>query len=140
MKHHLKLDFQRDPNFLKSKYVFIRYIFLTWYRILDEFRSLRWTALEPKHLEFDNCQFLLIGHKDHSFEKGTETDKDEKDPKEELEKLEHEDEIRVEHLKGMLRHSPTSILTIPYRHLGDDTVFEDLGIDAKDYPKVPTTW
>jgi hypothetical protein len=25
-------------------------------------------------------------------------------------------------------------------HTGDETVYEDLGLDAKNYPKVPTTW
>ena len=40
----------------------------------------------------------------------------------ELEKLEEEDEHRVENLRG------------------DDTVFADLGISSKEYPKVLTTW
>ena len=69
-------------------------------RILDEFRTLRWGPLQPKHLEYENCQFLLIGHKDHSFAKATETDDKEADPKEEIEKLSGEDERRVEHLEG----------------------------------------
>jgi hypothetical protein len=43
-------------------------------------------------------------------------------PQEEIEKLEHEDELRVEHLKG------------------DDTVFADLGLSHSEYPSVPTTW
>lgn len=55
------------------------------------------------------------------------TAKDEKDdqketPQEELEKLEEEDEHRVQNLRG------------------DDTVFADLGISSKEYPKVMTTW
>jgi hypothetical protein len=25
-------------------------------------------------------------------------------------------------------------------HAGDATVFQDLGFDAKSYPKLPTTW
>ena len=45
-------------------------------------------------------QFLLIGHKDHSFAKATETDDKEADPKEEIEKLGEEDERRVKHLEG----------------------------------------
>ena len=44
------------------------------------------------------------------------------DISQELEKLENEDELRVEHLKG------------------DDTVFADLGVSSKDYTKVMTTW
>ena len=74
-------------------------------RILDEFRSLRWMPLQPKHLDYVNTQFILIGHKENAFEKATDQkNQDEgegKDrPLEELEKLKHEDEIRVEHLKG----------------------------------------
>lgn len=64
--------------------------------------------LEPKLLDYENTQFLIIGHKEDSFEKATapqaddKNDDDNKDePKEEMEKLEHEDELRVEHLKGM---------------------------------------
>jgi hypothetical protein len=50
------------------------------------------------------CQILLIGER---LEQGVEpTTKDQKHdketPKEELEKLEHEDELRVEHLHGMV--------------------------------------
>ena len=61
--------------------------------------------LQPKHLDYVNTQFLLIGHKDNALEKATEPqNQDEgegKDkPLEEMEKLEHEDQIRVEHLKG----------------------------------------
>ena len=74
-------------------------------RILEEFRSLRWMPLQPKHLDYVNTQFILIGHKENALEKATDQqNQDEgegKDkPLEELEKLEHEDEIRVEHLKG----------------------------------------
>ncbi|KAL8918469.1 MAG: hypothetical protein Q9172_005410 [Xanthocarpia lactea] len=86
-----------------------------------------WMALEPKLLDYENTQFLLIGHKEDSLEKATvpQTDDEKIDkeaPKEELEKLEHEDELRVQHLKG------------------DDSVFEDLGLDSKEYPKLQTTW
>ncbi|KAI1609005.1 hypothetical protein EDD37DRAFT_639136 [Exophiala viscosa] len=92
--------------------------------VLDEFRSLRWKPLEPKLLDYDNAQFLLIGE---SADKALEQrPKDEREgnapPQEEMEKLEDEDEIRIKHLKG------------------DDSVFVDLGITAKDFPKVPSTW
>lgn len=62
--------------------------------------------LQPKLLNYENTQFLLIGHADNSsLEKATEEPprgiKDGEDtPLEEMEKLEHEDELRVEHLKG----------------------------------------
>ncbi|PNS15387.1 hypothetical protein CAC42_646 [Sphaceloma murrayae] len=94
---------------------------------IDDFRGRGWMPVEPKHLDYPNAQMLLIGE---SFDSGhalDQTKKDENDdkkesPEEELEKLEHEDEIRVNHLKG------------------DDTIFEDLGISKKDYPDVATTW
>jgi len=43
-------------------------------------------------------------------------------PVDEMDKLEDEDSIRVEHLKG------------------DDAIFGDLGLSSKEYPKMQTTW
>jgi hypothetical protein len=85
---------------------------------------LAWSAVKPKYLDYPYCQILLIGE---NTEKATEpTTKDKKhgkeEPKEELEQLEHEDELRIEHLHG------------------NDSVFDDLKITKNDYPKVPTTW
>ena len=75
------------------------------HRILEEFRSLRWMPLQPKLLDYENTQFLVIGSGVEDLSKATDQQaKDEKHhkdtPLEEMEKLEHEDEIRVEHLKG----------------------------------------
>jgi len=115
--------------------------------ILSEFRSLRWMPLQPKHLDYVNTQFLLIGHKDNALEKATDQqNQDEgegKDkPLEEMEKLEHEDEIRVEHLKGnsLLGLAALSVQSAYWKFIGDDSVFTDLGLDSKDYPKLQTTW
>ncbi|KXT00385.1 hypothetical protein AC578_3356 [Pseudocercospora eumusae] len=96
--------------------------------IIDEFRGRGWMPAVPKHLDYVNSSFLMIGEGD--FDKSSNLDpapKDEKDenketPQEELEKLEGEDEQRVDNLKG------------------DDTIFADLGVSSKDYPKVLTTW
>lgn len=96
--------------------------------MLDEFRALRWMPLQAKHLNFANAQFLLIGESGGQLGKAVEEqpndqqDPSKETPEEEMEKLGHEDEIRVKHLKG------------------DDAVFADLGLDAKDYPKLQTTW
>ncbi|OAP58569.1 hypothetical protein AYL99_07659 [Fonsecaea erecta] len=92
--------------------------------IIDEFRNLRWKPLEPKYLDYDNAQFLMIGE---DYDKATEQrPKDEREsnaaPEEEMEKLEGEDEIRIKHLKG------------------DDAVFTDLGVTSKELPQVSTTW
>lgn len=109
--------------------------------ILDEFRNLRWKPLEPKHLDFVNTQFLIIGE---SYESAIEQrSKDEREdsvpPEEEIEKLEGEDEIRIKHLKGEVWRYE-SFLDPANLHSGDDTVFEDLGITSKDFPKVQLTW
>ena len=76
--------------------------------VLDEFRSLRWMPLQPKLLDFENTQFIIIGEGVDSIDKATEQsskdgEQDKDTPLEEMEKLEREDEIRVEHLKGRLR-------------------------------------
>ena len=61
--------------------------------------------LQAKHLDYENAQFLIIGHKDDALAKGVAPQKEDQEqnkdePKEEMEKLEHEDEIRVKHLEG----------------------------------------
>ncbi|KAI0400242.1 hypothetical protein F4802DRAFT_620249 [Xylaria palmicola] len=96
--------------------------------VQDEFRALRWMPSQPRHLDYVNTQFLLVGESS-SIEKATEPQKeDEKagkeDPGEELEKLEDEDMHRMEALKD------------------DDSaaIFADLGAFAKDYPKLKTTF
>lgn len=93
----------------------------------DEFRGRGWMPAQPKHLDYANAQVLLIGEDFDSSNNLEPAAKDEKKenketPQEELEKLEEEDEHRVHNLRG------------------DDTVFADLGISSKDYPKVLTTW
>jgi len=75
-------------------------------RIIDEFQGRGWMPLEPKLLNYENTQFLIIGHKDNALEKaampqdGEEQKPEKETPLEEIEKLEHEDEIRVERLNG----------------------------------------
>ncbi|OTA98138.1 hypothetical protein M426DRAFT_326220 [Hypoxylon sp. CI-4A] len=95
--------------------------------VLDEFRALRWTATQPKHLDFVNAQFLLVGESS-GITKATEPQKDQDEgqekPAEELEKLEDEDSLRMESLQG------------------DDSVaiFADLHARAEDFPKLQTTF
>jgi hypothetical protein len=64
---------------------------------------LAWSEVKPKYIDHEYCQILLIGEE---LEAGVEpTTKDQKHdketPQQELEKLEHEDELRVKHLHGM---------------------------------------
>ncbi len=61
--------------------------------------------LQPKHLDYVNTQFLVIGEGQGEIDKATQPQpEDEKEgkekPLEELERLEGEDEIRVKHLNG----------------------------------------
>lgn len=92
--------------------------------IISEFRNLAWSEVKPKYLDYEYCQILLIGEEVDSAVEPTKKDqKDDKEtPQEELEKLEHEDELRVQHLHG------------------DDSVFDDLKIGKKEYSQIPTTW
>ncbi|KAI4906364.1 hypothetical protein J4E90_010583 [Alternaria incomplexa] len=91
---------------------------------IDEFRGLAWVEVKPKYLDYEYCQILLIGEKMESGVEPTTKDQkhDKETPQEEIEKLEHEDELRVEHLHG------------------DDSVYDDLKISKKEYPQVATTW
>ena len=81
--------------------------------------------LRPELLDYDSTQSLLVGSDIEKIkqrsEQGDGTNGVET-PLEEMEKLEAEDEYRVEHLKG------------------DDPVFEVLGLSSKDYSKLQTTW
>lgn len=85
-------------------------------RIMDEFRGLRWGALEPKHLDYKHAEVLFIGEK--VIPKGGEH----KDTMEEMEKLEDEDEMRVKHLGG------------------DGAVFVDLELDRKEFVEIGSMW
>jgi hypothetical protein len=100
------LSYLKSPVFLRSKcFQNVKTLLeLTLYRIIDEFRGLAWSEVKPKYIDYEYCQILLIGE---NLEKGVEpTTKDQKHdketPQEELEKLEHEDELRVQHWNGML--------------------------------------
>ncbi|KAI8939011.1 hypothetical protein NX059_004854 [Plenodomus lindquistii] len=92
--------------------------------IISEFRNLAWSEVKPKYLDYEYCQILLIGEEVDSAVEPTKKDQkhDKETPQEELEKLEHEDELRIQHLHG------------------DDSVFDDLKISQKEYSQVPTTW
>ncbi|PYH89181.1 hypothetical protein BO71DRAFT_113816 [Aspergillus ellipticus CBS 707.79] len=95
--------------------------------IREKFGDYRWVPLQPEFIDYPNAQFLMIGAATDNLGKAAtaadgEKQADEAQPGKELEKLEQENEERIEALRG------------------DDTIYEDLGLDAKNYPKVPTTW
>jgi len=107
----------KEPNIHKSKSPQSRIthqsVKFSSFSIIDEFHGRRWMPLEPKLLNYDNTQFLIIGHGDEALEKaakpqdGEDQRPDKETPLEAIEKLEHEDEIRVEHLKGLTIHRST---------------------------------
>jgi hypothetical protein len=109
--------------------------------IIEEFRGLAWSEVKPKYLDHEYCQILLIGENtDKAVEPTKKNEKHDKEtPKEEIEQLEHEDELRVQHLKGKLGAIPVVVSTTDVSP-GDDSIFEDLKISKDEYPKIPTTW
>ncbi|KAK3298734.1 uncharacterized protein B0H64DRAFT_81636 [Chaetomium fimeti] len=96
--------------------------------LLEEFRSLRWVPTQPKHLDYANAQFLLVGESSGTEKALAPQEEDEKEgkvePAEEMEELEEED---TERMKGLSK---------------DDSgrIFADLQADAGDYPKLQTTF
>lgn len=82
--------------------------------------------LQPRFLDYANAQILLIGHHENALEKATDQEQkgedDSKDkPLEEMEKLEDEDQIRIDHLKGvsaLLLPSPSLPPTKKTKFLG----------------------
>lgn len=99
--------------------------------------------MKPEFIDYPNAQFLMIGSAENELGRAASAELDGKNPQEEqpgeeLEHMELENEHRVDALKGMwiMFILSRSLLT----RLGDHTVYEDLGLEAKKYPKVPTTW
>ncbi|RAK96158.1 uncharacterized protein BO80DRAFT_239428 [Aspergillus ibericus CBS 121593] len=95
--------------------------------VREKFGDYRWVPLQPEFINYPNAQFLMIGEATDDLGKAATAEEggkqaNEEQPGEELEKLGQENEERIEGLRG------------------DDTIYEDLGLDATKYPKVPTTW
>ncbi|KAL1859380.1 hypothetical protein Plec18167_006665 [Paecilomyces lecythidis] len=95
--------------------------------VKEKFGDYRWIPLEPELINYPNAQFLMIGEGQDEFKKAASAEPDgkqahEEQPGEEVEKLEEENEERIEALGG------------------DHAVYEDLGLEAEKYPQVPTTW
>jgi hypothetical protein len=76
--------------------------------IIDDFRNLSWMPIHNStYLDYPNAQILLIGEGQDKFGAAVkpaegDKDKDKETPQEEIEMLEDEDQLRVEHLHGML--------------------------------------
>ena len=111
--------------------------------VREKFGDYRWVPLQPEFIDYPNAQFLMIGEATDDLGKAATAEEGDKQaneaqPGEELEKLEQENEERIEALRGKLPSLCCDRMTNFY--LGDDTIYEDLGLDAKNYPRVPTTW
>ncbi|KAJ5594182.1 uncharacterized protein N7459_000390 [Penicillium hispanicum] len=91
-----------------------------------KFGDLRWVPMQPEFIEYPNSQFLMIGEAQDKLGKAATAEgrkqEHEEEPGQEIEKLEQENEHRIGALQG------------------DQTIFEDLGMHAKQYPALPTTW
>ena len=98
------------------------------HEIQAKFRELRWSPLIPEMLNYEHTQVLIIGEGMGVLGRAVdELSKDQKDdnkekPEEELDHLEEEDHQRIDHLKE------------------GDPVFADLGLSAKEYDKMSSTW
>lgn len=81
---------------------------LTLTRVREKFRDLRWVPLEPEFIEYPNAQFLMIGEAQDNLGKAATAEggkqPHEEEPGQELEKLEEENEHRVEALEGTIPH------------------------------------
>lgn len=83
---------------------------------------------QPKHLDFPGTQFLMIGE-NSGVQKALEPQAQDvkegaEEPAEEMEKLEEEDTKRM---RGLSKDDSVSIFT-------------DLEVNARDYPKLQTTF
>lgn len=73
----------------------------------EKFHDLRWVPTEPEFIDYPNAQFLMIGEAHDQLGKAATAEADGKEPNqeqpgEELEKLEHGNEERIEALEGMV--------------------------------------
>ncbi|KAI5280518.1 hypothetical protein KEM54_003671 [Ascosphaera aggregata] len=95
--------------------------------VVEKMGDLRWVPVQPEFIDYLNAQIVIIGEKQESFGSGGLTEDDEKGADgqtaaDELEKLEHVDEVRVEKLNGA------------------EAIFDDLGLSKKQFPDVESTW
>ena len=112
-------------------------------RVIEKFRGLRWAPASPEFMNYANAQMLLIAESDpeNALNDPQQDSKDEhKSPYEELERLEEEDEARIQNMQGMIIMSEWNIFKSLTFLAGDLSIFEDLHISSKEYPKIKTTW
>ena len=104
--------FPRTQNILRSKHL-VFYFFATTItnaevdRVLEKFGDYRWVPLEPEFIDYPNAQFLMIGEAGDGLGKAASAEPvgkqaHETQPGEELEKMEHENEERIEALQGTI--------------------------------------
>lgn len=107
--------------------------------------------LEPEFIEYPNSQFLMIGEAQDTLGKAATAEgakqSHEEEPGQELEQLERENEKRVEALQGKRSLLDVFHYIVAGRYdltncplVGNETVYQDLGLDARKYTSLPTTW
>lgn len=79
----------------------------TMIRIHEKFADYRWVPLEPVFINYPNAQILMIGEAQDELGKAAIAEpngkkENQEQPGEELERLEHENEERIEALQGKL--------------------------------------
>ncbi|KAJ5289061.1 hypothetical protein N7478_002091 [Penicillium angulare] len=117
--------------------------------VLEKFGDLRWVPLQPEFIEYPNAQILMIGQGTDTLGKAATAEGDKKpgeaEPGQEIDRLADENEERIHSLQGEYRNA-NFIKFIMYKisliliYAGNETVFLDLGLDAKRYRSLPTTW
>ncbi|KAJ5161103.1 hypothetical protein N7492_006495 [Penicillium capsulatum] len=82
--------------------------------VLGKFGGLRWVPLKPEFIEYPNAQILMIGEAQDQLGKAATAEGNkqahEEEPGQELEKLEQENEQRVEALQGTSPDEPSPSL------------------------------
>ena len=78
------------------------------YSVREKFGDYRWVPVQPEFIDYPNAQFLMVGEATDDLGKaGTAEEGDkqanEEQPSDELEKLEQENEERIEGLRGESR-------------------------------------
>ena len=113
--------------------------------MLQKFGKYRWIPTEPDFIDYPNAQFLMIGEGQDTLGKaataGAEAkEPGEEEPGEELENLEEGNLERIEALGGMIASNTACLRDSNGATADAHVIYSDLGLDASNYPKVPTTW
>ena len=79
---------------------------------MDELRDLRWAPLQPKFIDYPNAQFLILGEAQGDLGKGgiSEGEEGKESAGDEVEMLEHENEVRAYPLRGKVSNDLSRLI------------------------------